>query len=442
MAPPPEPTVASAKARPGSRERPLSPAQVVRGTNGLLDREIGTLWVEGEVDSLIKASSGHLYFAIKDPRAQLRAVMWRSDASRLRFAIENGQCLRCRGRFSIYERDGKFQMYVQAVEPAGAGAEALAFEQLKAKLAGEGLFDADRKRPLPRLPHRIGVVTSKSGAAVRDIIRAVERRFPVPMLIADARVQGSGSPAAIARAIAMLCKTDVDVIIVGRGGGSSVDLSAFNDEQVVRAVASCPVPVISAVGHEVDISLTDLAADVRAATPTMAGEMAVPVRADMADLLAKVERRLVREIEHRLHTAKQELDHLEARGRHRVSDTISLGHRKLGHIERALEALHPRSRLAAHRSTLAEQQSRAQACIRQALDQRSRVFASLTGRLQALSPLKVLERGYAIAQRDGAVLASAEQVDEGDAISVRLRRGQLSCVVQAVHRDPTEDSGS
>src|SRR5262245_501184 len=228
----------AAAPRPGSRERPLRPSQNVRGASNVLDREIGTVWVEGEVESRVAASSGHLYFCLKDSRCQLRAVMWRSDAARLKFRIENGQSLRCRGKLSIYERDGKFQFYVQFAEPAGLGADALALEQLKERLAAEGLFASTRKRRLPLLPARIGVVTSKSGAAVRDIIRAVQRRFPVPILVADARVQGASAPGAITRALVALARAGVDVIIVGRGGGSAGDLAAFNDERVVRAVAA------------------------------------------------------------------------------------------------------------------------------------------------------------------------------------------------------------
>lgn len=429
----------SPSTKAGSRERPLAPSQVVRGTNALLDREIGTLWIEGEVESLVKATSGHLYFTLKDPRAQLRAVMWRSDAARLKFAIESGQSLCCRGRLSIYDRDGKFQLYVQAAEPAGLGAEALAFEQLKRRLAEEGLFDSARKRALPRLPKRIGLVTSKSGAAVRDVIRAVERRYPVPILVADARVQGESAPAQIARAISELCRTDVDVIIVGRGGGSSGDLSAFNDERVVRAVASCPIPVISAVGHEVDLSLTDMAADARAATPTSAGEMAVPVLADLAELLSKAERRLLREIEHRLQVARQELDHLEDRGRHAVDDSIAHGRLRLGKAERTLETLHPRAQLVGHRGALDRLAARAQARVRLLLEQRQRTFATLAGQLDALSPLRVLDRGYAIAAAGPSVLTSSDQVTIGGEVAVRLRRGSLACRVESITDRNPED---
>jgi exodeoxyribonuclease VII large subunit len=406
----------------------------------VLDDRIGTIWVEGEVESVVRASSGHIYFGLKDSSAQLRAVMWRSDAARLKFRIDSGQSLICRGRLAIFERDGKFQMYVSTAEPAGLGADALALEQLKAKLAAEGLFAPERKRPLPLLPRRLGVVTSKSGAAVRDIIRAVQRRFPVPILIADARVQGPSAPAAIARALIALCRPEVDgvdLVIVGRGGGSAGDLAAFNDERVVRAVASCPVPVISAVGHEVDLSLTDLVADQRAATPTMAGEMAVPVLAELARRLSIQERRLARELEHRLRVARQELDHLEARGRHRVSAALGDRRRRLAEASHALQAMHPRARLATDRARLTELSGRASALIQRRVTDGARQFGALAGRLEALSPLCVLERGYAIALvpgRDGIghVVTSASELTPGAPLTVRLHRGALGCRVETV----------
>ena len=424
---------ATGQPRPGTRERPLRVSLLLHGANRVLDRQIGTIWVEGEVESLVRASSGHLYFSLKDARSSIRAVMWRSDAVRLKFKLEDGQSILCRGRVAIYDRDGKFQFYAQTIEPAGLGADALAFEQLKAKLAAAGLFASERKRPLPLLPRRIGVVTSKSGAAVRDIIRAVERRFPVPILIADARVQGPSAPAAIARAIAALGRCPgVDVLIVGRGGGSAGDLAAFNDERVVRAVAACPVPVISAVGHEIDLSLTCLAADRRAATPTMAGEMAVPVLADMSRRLAGEERRLRRELEHRLAVARQELDQLDARARHRLSRALAERRRRLADAHHRLETLHPRARLLSHRARLADLEGRAGAAVGRRLSERARRFGALGARLDALSPLRVLERGYALARAGDVVVTSASQVAPGDTLIVRLRRGQLGCRVESV----------
>ena len=410
----------------------MTVTQAVRAARHVLQKYIGEQWIEGEVSSLTRASSGHLYFALKDQRSQLQAVMWRADTRRLRFRMEMGQVLRCHGLMTMYERDGKFQLQVRYAEPAGMGAEALALEQLKRKLAQEGLFDQRRKRPLPRLPRRIGVVTSKSGAAVRDIIRTVHRRFPVPILVADAQVQGAAAPRELARAIGMLGRTDVDVIIVGRGGGSASDLAAFNEEIVVRAVAACPVPTISAVGHEVDISLCDLAADRRAATPTAAGELAVPVLDELAQLLDKEQRRLTREMMFRLQNARQELDQLTGASERILTTRLGRGRRALGDLHARLQTHHPRARLVAHRSELRALHGQLEALMSRRLRDAGQAFASLTARLESLSPLRVLQRGYALATSEQHVLTDATQVAPGDPVTVRLARGQLDCRVDAV----------
>ncbi|HSK01947.1 MAG TPA: exodeoxyribonuclease VII large subunit, partial [Kofleriaceae bacterium] len=281
-----------------SRERPLGVADVVRLAGRVLD-DLGLLWLEGEVSQVSQPASGHLYFGLQDKGSVLPAVMWSRDLGRLRFKVEKGQRLRVRGRLGVY-RDGKMQLYADFAEPAGAGAEALALAQLKAKLAAEGLFAAERKRPLPRFPRRIGVVTSAHGAAIHDIIRTVQRRLPTPILIADAAVQGPAAPNQLVQGMAMVVRAGVDVLIVGRGGGAATDLTAFNHERVVRTIARCPVPVISAVGHETDLSLADLAADARASTPTAAAELAVPDGAALAERIEKERRRLERELRHRL----------------------------------------------------------------------------------------------------------------------------------------------
>lgn len=422
--------------RPGDRDQPMTVSQAVGVARRVVERHIGALWIEGETTSVTRASSGHVYFALKDRISQLRAVMWRSDAQRLRFRMEDGQVLRCRGQMTIYERDGKFQLMVNYAEPAGLGADALALEQLKRKLAEEGLFDRARKRPLPLLPRRIGVVTSKSGAAVRDIIRTVHRRFPVPILVADASVQGANAPREIALAIGALSRTDVDIIIVGRGGGSASDLAAFNQEIVVRAIASCPIPTISAVGHEVDVSLADLAADARAATPTAAGEMAVPVLADLAHTLHKEQARLRREMDIRIHNARQEIDGLSAHAGRCVTARLARERRELNDIRSRLQACHPQARLVAHRSELKDLVARADALMRGRLDSAGRAFAPLVARLDSLSPLRVLERGYALATSAGHVITDAADVAVGDTLEVRVARGEIACRVEATRPEP------
>jgi len=399
----------------------MSVAQLVRIAQGTLERGVGIVWVEGETAQVSRPMSGHVYFQLRDKASTIPAVMWRTDAARMKFRIDAGMVVRVRGKLGIYERDGKFQLYVDFAEPEGLGAEALALQQLKEKLAAEGLFAAERKRPLPHLPRRIGVVTSATGAAVRDIIRAVQRRFPRPILICDAAVQGPEAPRQLVYALRAITRADVDVVIVGRGGGSATDLAAFNDERVVRAVAACPVPVISAVGHEIDLTLCDLAADRRASTPTMAAEMAVPVRDELAAALRKEERRLARELELVLNGARQELDQLSESARVCLDRAITRRRVALVGLERRLAGQHPTARLHQQRATLAALDARlAGAAARRLQRERSR-FRELAARLEAMSPLRVLERGYAVATRDGHVLVHPPAV--GDEVVVRLHEG-------------------
>jgi exodeoxyribonuclease VII large subunit len=438
-----------------ARERPMSVAQLVRLATAALDRGVGVAWVEGETGQVHCPASGHVYFQLKDRGAVVPAVMWRRDAQRLRFRLEPGVHLRVRGRLGIYERDGRFQLYVDFAEPAGLGAAALALQQLRDRLAAEGLFADARKRPLPHLPRRIGVVTSASGAAVRDIIRAVHRRCPRPILIADCAVQGAEAPRQIVFALRAIVRGDVDVVIVGRGGGSATDLAAFNDERVVRAVAACPVPVISAVGHEVDLTLCDLAADRRASTPTMAAEMAVPVLAELDAALRKEERRLAREISVQLRSSRQELDQLDGTARRCLERRVARCAAVLGGLDHRLAHQHPKSRLAEQRTALAGLERRlagvhperrvqragdalaaldqrlVAAIARRAERARSR-FGELAGRLEAMSPLRVLDRGFAVASRGDHVLRDAAELATGDEVSIRLARGQFRARVTGV----------
>ncbi len=387
-----------------SREQPIGVADVVRLASRALD-QLGLLWLEGEVTQVSKPASGHLYFALRDRDAVLPAVMWARDCQRLRFRIEPGQRLRVRGRLGVYDRDGKMQLYADFAEPAGLGAEALAREQLKQKLAAEGVFA--RKRPLPRFPRRIGVVTAKHGAAVHDIIRTVQRRLPTPILIADVAVQGPNAPHQIVNGMAMVVRAGIDVLIVGRGGGAATDLSAFDHERVVRTIARCPVPVISAVGHEIDLSLADLAADARASTPTAAAELAVPDGAVLRELLDKERSRLDRELHHVLDRARQDLD------RHALR----------------LANAHPQARIVQHRTALQALEGRCKAAWTAVLERRRSELARLAAQMHALSPLAVLERGYAVVSAGEQIVRDATQVAPGDRLAVRVARGTLAAVV-------------
>jgi exodeoxyribonuclease VII large subunit len=443
----------------GSRETPLSVGDVVRLAARTLDA-VGLLWLEGEVTQVTRPGSGHLYFSLRDKDSVLPAIMWSRDCSRMKFQIEPGQRLRVRGRLGVYDRDGRMQLYADFAEPAGRGAEAIALEQLKQKLAAEGIFAASKKRPLPRFPRRIGVVTSKNGAAIHDIIRTVQRRMPTPILICDATVQGENAPHQIVQGMAMVVRAGVDVVIVGRGGGAVTDLTAFNHERVVRTIARCPVPVISAVGHETDLSLADLAADARASTPTAAAELAVPDGHALGEILTKERRRLDREMRHVLDRARQDLDRgtmaLHARGERALAATRA----QLLRLHERLSGLHPRARILRHRTVLGELERRLAAAspqrridqlqqelarlatrrdtaLRVSLERRRGDLARLGAEMAAMSPLAVLDRGYAMVRAGESIVRDAAMVKPGDRLHVRLARGALEVIV-----DRTTDGGA
>jgi exodeoxyribonuclease VII large subunit len=438
--------------RSGDRERPLSVEALVRVASLLLEEQIGVVWIEGEISSIRAPTSGHVYFVLKDAKAQLGAVLWRSAAQRLRGKLVEGQRYLCRGKLGVYPDQGKVQLYVDVLEPAGLGAAAARLEELKRRLAAEGLFDPARKRPLPRFPRRIGVVTSPTGAAVRDIVRAVWRRFPTPILVSPCKVQGDGAAADIAWAVRRLGRVPgIEVIIVGRGGGSAEDLSAFNEEPVVRAIVHCPVPVVSAVGHEIDVTLADLAADARASTPTAAGEICVPERHKLAEELSGLERRLAREARHmvarlragleraaaklvhpgrRLAQKRQGIDELAGRAEAALAAARAVRARALADLERRLLHKDPRVRVRGDRARLVGLEARAAAALRRALVTRGAALGAASARLDALSPLKVLDRGYALVRTpDGALVTSAGQAAAGDPLEVRLADGALDVVV-------------
>ncbi|MBI2881298.1 MAG: exodeoxyribonuclease VII large subunit [Candidatus Tectomicrobia bacterium] len=418
------------------------------------------VWVEGEVGSLRRPASGHLYFTLKDEKAQLRAVLFRLVGRRLRFELEDGMKVLARGRITVYEPRGEYQLNVDYVEPLGLGPLELAFRQVFERLEKEGLFGEARKRSLPFLPRRVGVVTSLSGAALRDILRMLRQRFPgVQVLIAPVRVQGEGAAQEIAGAIGDLNRQgDVDVMIVGRGGGSAEDLWALNDEGLARAIAASGVPVISAVGHEIDFTIADFAADVRAPTPTAAAELAVPKAEDLLARVGELEARIAARAALRVRSRRRELEALRARrpfrrplaGIHERGQRLDFSAERLaGGVRRGVAVkagaaldLSRRLLTAAPRGTLARLRDRTgglgRALVRSALYRvrltRERL-SSLALRLEAVSPLAVLGRGYGICRRlpDLRVLREASAVSVGDAVRVDLAQGRLVCGVREVH---------
>lgn len=449
--------------------RVLSVGEVVRGANRLLELRFGLLCIEGEVSGVRVGGSGHAYFTLKDDQATLSVAMWRSSLERLPFSLADGQALRVFGRLGIFIKNGRFQLYAERAEPAGLGARMLELEQRKQALRAEGLFATERKRALPRFPRRIGVVTSAHGAAIHDIIKVAHRRWPSRILLAPAVVQGPDAPHSLLAGLRRLARfDDVDVVIVGRGGGSAEDLWAFNDEQLARAIAEYRVPVVSAVGHEVDVSISDMVADVRAATPSHAAELVVPDEAAVRRSLDEHRRRLQRVVERLLVDQRGRLDQglarLGAGGRRRAAQ----GRSALRGLEQRLARVHPRAGIRRDRARLdgllarlndagrrfgepqrdgldalnrrlldagtnlpAAARARCEA-LESALARHARAsvanararWARAGGALSALSPLRVLERGYAVVTDEhGRAVTDAATIEAGDDLSIRLARG-------------------
>lgn len=373
------------------------------------DERFINILVKGEISNFKHHTSGHMYFTLKDEHSRLKCVMFRSYNARLRFRPEDGLTVIAGGTLGVYEVAGEYQLYVEELYPAGQGALYLAFEQLKAKLQAEGLFDAARKRPLPKLPRTVGIVTSPTGAAIRDMISVLRRRFPnVNIVLAPAIVQGEAGPASVIRAIELLNRrSDIDVLIVGRGGGSLEELWTFNDEGVARAIAASRIPVISAVGHETDFTIADFVADRRAPTPSAAAEIAVPERAALLQD--------VRDQEERLRLA--------------VSKKVRQLRERLGYLTKSAALTRPMDRINQLRQQLDELFYRAEITFRRSLEGRRRRLEALAAKLDGLSPLGALARGYAICRiaATGQVVTAASQVSPGERLKVRVREGELLC---------------
>ena len=436
-------------------QRVFTVSELTREVKALLEGRFPQLLVKGEVSNLKVPSSGHLYFTLKDADACLDAVLFRNEARRLKFSVQNGLSLLARGRITLYEPSGRYQLVCDAVEPLGAGALQIAFEQLKERLGKEGLFAPEKKRKLPFLPRRIAIVTSPSGAAVHDFLRVLHRRFPnLPVLVVPVRVQGEGAAQEIARGIRRAsAQPGVEVVVVARGGGSIEDLWAFNEEVVARALAACTVPTVSAVGHEVDFTIADYAADVRAPTPTAAGELLAREKEELVSDLAARRARLVRAFRSGAEKRRAQLDRCRARvadPRRLIGDRRlrinaleqelidSLGAQlaaraaKLRRLRERVEQQHPRERVHRMHREVARLEEKLRALVVRALATRRHRFQGLAGTLDALSPLRVLARGYAVAfDERGHVVSSATQVQPGEGLRVRLHDGELYAQVKA-----------
>ena len=421
----------------------------------VLDAEFQDLWVSGEISGVKHATSGHYYFTLKERDAQVRCVAFRSSHRYWKIKPQDGLAVLARGRLDVYEARGEYQLLVELLEPQGYGVLQLAFEQLKKKLAAEGLFDRARKRELPRFPRRIGIVTSAKGAVISDVIHVLTRRFPgVHVRLFPALVQGDGSIEDVCRGLEYFSRTRwAEVVIVGRGGGSLEDLWTFNEEAVARAIAACAVPVVSAVGHETDVTIADFVADLRAPTPSAAAELIVPTRDDLLDRvagarsqsaqvlryrLAMLERRLRQQgieralsaLHRRIGRGMQRIDELDYRMRERFRAAIGARERRRRALEIRLQRFDIRPRLAADRRRWNAAQTRiAQAALAR-LAARKSMQQQLAAKLSALSPLRILDRGYAIVSNETGILKDATAAPPNSSIHVRLAHGELDATIQ------------
>lgn len=440
---------------------PLTVSSLVREIKDLLESGFPLVLVEGEISNLARPGSGHLYFTLKDAGAQLRCAMFRNRAALLRFLPQDGAHVLVRARITVYEPRGDLQLVIEHIEEAGLGALQRAFEMLKQRLATEGLFNPDRKRPLPALPHRIGIITSPSGAAIRDVLHVLKRRFPlVPLRIYPSTVQGATAADELVQAIQLANqRAECDVLLLVRGGGSLEDLWPFNEERLARAVAASAIPIISGVGHETDTSIADFVADARAPTPSAAAALAVPDAGSMLEPLQAMEARLQRRMNAGIERRAQYLDaiarHLQAlhpqQRLKRMSERLDgltrrLGiaqrlqaerhAQRLGQLEARLTRLHPSHGLRLRAFQLDGLHGRLMQFMKSRLAQNDASLRQLAGHLHVLSPLATLERGYALIEdARGHVLTRCVNIKPADTIRARMHDGVVSCEVRSIQRD-------
>lgn len=448
-------------APPGPESHVYSPAELNKEVRLHLEGGFPRLWIQAELSNLARPASGHLYFTLKDARAQIRCALFRGNATGLGFRPENGQQVLVRGRLSLYEPRGDYQLIADAMLEAGAGALQQAFEALKKKLEAEGLFAPERKQPLPQWPRRISVITSPSGAAIRDILKVLSQRWPSARVrIYPAQVQGESAPAELIRALhAADQQVFGDVIILGRGGGSIEDLWAFNDESLARAIAGAQTPIISAVGHETDFTIADFVADLRAPTPTAAAMAATPDGPALSLQLRRLDQQLLRAVQGRLDRQAQSVDHLDrrlsgqhpgrrltelderaARLQHRAETAmrqqLRQGQHKLAGIAMRLQARHPTRQIERHAESLLRLDAQLKRVMKRQLIQSTERLGSLARALNSVSPLHVLERGYAVVRSpDGQTLTQRNQLTKSNKINILMKDFEVDAEVISEPRD-------
>ncbi|MGD8911841.1 MAG: exodeoxyribonuclease VII large subunit [Candidatus Thiodiazotropha sp.] len=432
-------------------------SRLVRETRSVLEGSFPLIWISGEISNLAQPASGHIYFSLKDEIAQVRCAMFRMKRQRLRFQPENGQQVMLRARVSLYEARGEFQLIAEHMEPAGEGALRLAFEQLKQKLSAEGLFDAVHKKTLPAMPRQIGIITSPSGAAIRDLLTVLKRRFPsLPVVIYPVQVQGEGAAEQMTHMLQLAnLRNECDVLILSRGGGSLEDLQAFNDEGLARAIHASGIPLVSGIGHEIDFTIADFVADQRAPTPSAAAELVSPDQATLVNQLRQLGQRLgmiqTRHLRYRqeqldslrnrllrqhpnqrLQQRAQRLDELNQRLRQaQQRHLVSLQHRLEQSWSRLIR-LSPQQRIENQRHHYQRYAERLQRAMERRLVDNRTKWSQLARDLNTLSPLNTLNRGYAIVSReeDGRIIHASSEVERGDRVSARLSQGRLVCRVE------------
>jgi exodeoxyribonuclease VII large subunit len=446
----------SAGSRP-ARRRALAVSELTDRIQGVLETEFFDVWVEGEISNLKRAASGHVYFSLKDEKAQIAATVWKSDARRLRFRPRDGMHVLARGSVRVYPPRGSYQISVQLLEPLGKGSLAQAFEELKRRLDAEGLFSAERKRPLPLLPRRVGVISSPTGAAIRDILRVLSRRYAnLDVLLYPARVQGKGAADEIARGLGTLNELGgLDVVILARGGGSLEDLWPFNEEVLARAIAASRIPTISAVGHETDYTIADFVADVRAPTPSAAAEHVVQAKEELEARIVALRDRLAGGLRlklirtrsrveaaathrvfaaerGRLHVNAQRVDEMVRRAERSLWSALDRGRDRHRRLRERAEAFRWDRQVAARREHLAHLSRQLRALVKSAHERRRGGLARLAGQMEALSPLAVLGRGYALVWdgETGDLLRDAAHTERGRLLRIRLQRGVIRATVE------------
>ena len=442
---------------PGQQSQVYQVSDLTREIKAILEAAFDSIWVEGEISNFRTVASGHSYFVLKDNKSQIRCVLFKGHKSGIKFQPEDGDKVLLFGRITVYDARGEYQIITESMEPRGLGALQKAFEQLKINLEKEGLFDEDKKKPLPEFPWKIGVVTSSTGAAVRDILNIIRRRNPkVSVMLYPAKVQGEGAAEEIVEGIqALNQKQEIEVIIIGRGGGSLEDLWAFNEEPVARAIAASRIPVVSAVGHEIDFTISDFVADLRAPTPSAAAELTVPLLSDTLQEIGALNKALVRSLQQKLQYYLDLLKRLMTRRFFHQPEEIfipqiqrvdelqlrllrGLEQNLFAHQERLKDRVHrllqasPEKIILYSKENLGMLKKRMMHITQSQLLLNKERFEGIIKNLNAYNPLSILERGYSISSKDNKALKSIEGINPGDPIQVRLSRGKLDCTVRKI----------